>query len=342
MVHPELRQIHELLTVFLGESKNGYEDNVEQYQFPCPCCIDKYGPGEKRKFNLEVNIGGKQAFHCWKCSSEGESMQGSIQKLIRMYGNQQLVRDYRRNIKSLRDSDLYKLDFTPRDFSIDTQNVLEPELSLPPSFKFLNPNEIPPKKVMSYLTSRGIGWDVITKHKIGYTDFQEEDKKSSFRIILPSYDAFGELNYWTGRDYLNFPGRMRYDNAKTEKKNIIFNESLLQWDADITLVEGPFDHIVVPNSIPLLGKALGTDYKLYWELTTRANANVNIWLDSDAPESAKKVYSLLNHGRLHGKVRMIDSGSSKDPSEIYQEDGPKGIVQLLRSAKELPEISLIF
>ena len=100
-------------------------------------------------------------------------------------------------------------------------------------------------------------------------------------IIIPSYNALGELNYWVGRDYLppmrnehskvlngvsqiipHTYSRLKYDNPKVEKKNIIFNEEKIQWDADITLVEGPFDHIVVPNSVPLLGKALNKEYKL--------------------------------------------------------------------------------
>lgn len=341
MIHPEIRQIYDLLTVFLGEAKNGYEDNVEQYQFPCPCCVDKYGNGEKRKFNLEVNLGGKQVFHCWKCASEGEPMQGSIKKLIKLYGNFQLVRDYRRLIESLKTSDLYKLDFTNKDFNIDSENVLEPNLSLPPSFEFFSKKKTPPKKAMSYLVSRGIGWDIILKHKMGFTSFQEDDKKSSYRIVIPSYDAYGDLNYWTGRDYLGLPGRVKYDNPKVEKRNVIFNENLVQWDADITLVEGPFDHIVVPNSIPLLGKALNKEYKLYWEILSRAKAGINLWLDSDAYSTVKELYRFLNHGDLYDRIKYIPMTGDYDPSLVYQEFGKKGIIDSLRSAKKLNPLELL-
>ena len=76
----------------------------------------------------------------------------------------------------------------------------------------------------------------------------------------------GKLNYWTGRDFLGYDKRQKYFTPQVERKDIIFNEEKIQWDADVTLVEGPFDHIVVPNSIPLLGKVLKTDFKIYQEI----------------------------------------------------------------------------
>ena len=163
------------------------------------------------------------------------------------------------------------------------------------------------------MENRGIGWDIIEKYKIGYTE-KEEDinmKKYSYRVIIPSFNAFGDLNYWVGRDYLpksdKFPSRTKYANPKSEKKEIIFNEEKIQWDADITLVEGPFDHIVVPNSIPLLGKVLNKEFKLYWEIVKniKNNVNINIMLDNDAYDSVKKIYKELNHGDLYGKIRYI-------------------------------------
>jgi DNA primase len=174
---------------------------------------------------------------------------------------------------------------------------------------------------------------------LGYTSFQEEDKKSSYRIIIPSYDAYGELNYWVGRNYLPLD-RIKYDNPKVEKRDIIFNEEKVQWDADITLVEGAFDHIVVPNSIPLLGKALDTDYKLYWELVTRANANINIFLDADAFQTVKQVYKLLNHGRLYDRIRYIPVGGDEDPSSLFEKGGYKAIVEHLRNARQIDEVYL--
>lgn len=340
MITEEIKRLKSILDAILGEPKQELDDSL-QLEYPCPCCVEKYGNGEIRKYNLSISLL-KQKFNCWKCSSEGDDMHGSIVKLIKKYGNETLLSDYRNIIKSIRESELYKLNFSNDDFNIDTSIIEKEELKLPKDFKFFKKNEGYYYPAFKYLANRGIGWDIIEKYHLGYTAKSEDNKKSSFRVFIPSYDAFGELNYWVGRDYIPNSYRMKYDNPKLEKKDIIFNEGKIQWDADITLVEGPFDHIVVPNSIPLLGKALNQGYKLYWELLLKANANINIWLDNDIKDNGKEIYSLLNHGKLYGKIRYIYTDLGKDPSEIYQEYGYKGIIKSLQSAKLVPEYELFF
>ena len=341
----ELEKLYNILVVFLGEAKNGFDDNIFQYQFPCPKCVERDGWMESRKFNLEVNLQ-KQLFRCWKCDSVDEHMSGTIVKLIRMYGNDKLLQEYKDIIRTIRDSELYKLNFTSNDFNIDTSIIEKEDLKFPPSFRPFKEGKYYNKGAMRYLNERGIGWDIINRYGIGFTEKENDDKwrKSSYRIIIPSYNEYDELNYWVGRDYLpkkeGFT-RVKYDNPDAKKKEIIFNENKVQWDADITLVEGPFDHIVVPNSIPLLGKSLNKEYKLYWELITKANANVNIWLDNDIKDNGKEIYSLLNHGRLYGKLRYIYTNIGKDPSEIYQEYGYKGIGKCLQNAQIIPEYELL-
>lgn len=342
-MNQEIRRLYDILVEMLGESKTGYSDGQFEYEFACPCCVEKYGAGEVRKYNLSISLS-KQRMNCWKCSSEGEKTHGTVLKLIRMYGNDALLSSYMAAIRSIRESELYKLNFTSSDFNVDTTVVEKEELRLPESFKFFKKGEPYDVNAFNYLKNRGIGWDIIEKYKLGYTGFQEENKKQSFRVIIPSYNEYGELNYWVGRDYLSGKKytRMKYDNPKTEKKDIIFNEDKIQWDADITLVEGPFDHIVVPNSVPLLGKALNPNYKLYWDLITKCNAGVNLWLDDDVADGGREIYSLLNHGRLYGKIRRIDGYLGKDPSEIYEKYGHKGITNCLRTGEKIPEYELFY
>jgi hypothetical protein len=339
----EIRKIYDILVLILGESKSGFDNDNFQYQFPCPKCIERNGITEARKFNLELNIK-SQLFNCWSCSSIDEHMSGTIVKLIRMYGSEKLLQEYKEVIHQIRESELYKLNFGSNDFNIDTSIIEKEELKLPSSFKRFKKDGKNNWGAMKYLTKRGIGWDIIEKYKIGYTEKEEENKKGSFRVIIPSYSAIGELNYWVGRDYLpqndKYPSRVKYDNPKVEKRNIIFNEEKLQWDTDITLVEGPFDHIVVPNSVPLLGKALNKEYKLYWDLISKCNANVNIFLDGDAFSTVKELYSFLNHGRLYGKVRYIPVEGDEDPSSLYQKGGYKEIARHLSNAQQIDEVYL--
>ena len=340
----ELEKLYSILTVFLGESKSGYSDGQMQYQFPCPHCIEKYGYQEARKYNLEVSFTKGGVYQCWKCSSEGDDlMHGSIKKLIRLFGNEKLLQEYTSIMHSIRDSELYKLHL----YEFDNTIVERETVKLPHSFKLFEKDGKNNYVALKYLQNRGIGWDIIERFKIGYTLREEDDKmkKYSYRVIIPSYNSIGELNYWVGRDYLpknpKFE-RTKYSNPKAEKKEIIFNEDRIQWDADITLVEGAFDHIVVPNSIPLLGKALDKDYKLYWDIITKANAKVNIWLDNDIIDNGKNIYALLNHGRLYDKIRFIYTDLGKDPSEIYEKYGHKGIAKCLQNSKKILEYKLFY
>ena len=335
----ELNKIYSILESFLGESKSGFDGKNMQLQFPCPNCVEKYGKAEERKFNLEINLS-KQLFHCWKCADEGDEMHGSILKLIKLYGNEQLLKEYKEAIHSLRESKLYKLNFSDDDFNIDTKSVEIEDLKLPSSFKYIRKDKPLPKDVAKYLNSRGIGWDIIERYSMGYTEYTKDSFMPSYRIYIPSYDKYGDLNYWTGRDYLNRDKVVKYYNPKVERKNVIFNEEKVQWDADITLVEGPFDHIVVPNSIPLLGKVLNKEFKLYWEIVKNAKGNVNIWLDDDAFDSIKAIYKELNHGDLYNKIRFIKTDLGKDPSEIYEKYGYKGIVECLRTTQKIEEVLL--
>jgi hypothetical protein len=338
-MNQEIKKLYDILVEMLGESKSGYSDGQFEYEFPCPCCVEKYGTGEIRKYNLSISLS-KQKMNCWKCSSEGGETHGSIIKLIKRYGTPELLEQYKNTIRSIRESELYKLNFSSNEFNIDTSVVEREELKFPESFKYFDKKDWKAKKALKYLNERGIDWDIIEKYHLGYTSFQEEDKKSSYRIIIPSYDEYGELNYWVGRNYLPLD-RIKYDNPEVEKRDIIFNEEKVQWDADVTLVEGPFDHLVVPNSIPLLGKALNQGYKLYWDLLSKCNGNINIFLDADAKSTVYEIYKLLNHGRLYNKIRYIPVEGDEDPSSLYQKGGYKEIARHLRNAQQIEEVYLI-
>ena len=112
----------------------------------------------------------------------------------------------------------------------------------------------------------------------GYDVVVVDNFSNSKPIVL---DRLKEI---TGKDIKFY----ELDLCDKDKLKVVFDENKIEWDMDIVLVEGPFDHIVVPNSIPLLGKVLKTDFKLYQEIFTKANANIIVWLDGDAVEDVKK------------------------------------------------------
>ena len=336
MIITEAYKLKSLLDSFLGESKNDL-DETYQLQYPCPKCVANKGTKEIRKYNLEVNIL-KGVYSAWCCSQYDDEMHGSIMKLIKLFGNENILLEYKKTVYELQQSSLYKLSFNKEDFKIDFNVAERKEVELPSNFKLFNENEKNPKQALDYLFSRGITWDIIKKFHLGYTTFDKNALQTSLRIIIPSFNAYGELNFWVGRDYTNWKNRMKYLNPKIEKKDIIFNEEKIEWDADVTLVEGPFDHLVVPNSIPLLGKSLKSNDKLFYILREKCNANINIWLDSDALNDVKEMYRTLNHDKLYNRVFFISNKEDKDPSLIYEKYGNKGIIEHLKNVKQFKEI----
>lgn len=334
----EIDRLVAIMESFLGSSKNGASDTT-QTQFNCPRCAADKGIDKDNKYNLEVNFA-KNRFNCWACGGLHDEMHGSIQKLIKLYGNDNILNDYKREVYAIRQSKMYDLNFSKSDFDIDKTILASVELELPSTYKRFKKGEKTSQRALKYLFDRGIGWDIIEEYNLGYTDFEKEQKLLSTRIIIPSFNRFDELNYWVSRDYSGFWKKQKYMNPNIDKKDIIFNESKVQWDADITLVEGAFDHIVVPNSIPLLGKELKMDFEVYQAIFERCNANVNIFLDGDAFENVKVLYKRLNCGRLYNKIRYIPCNEELDPSKLYELGGKKAIINHLVNAKKFNEIYL--
>ena len=172
------------------------------------------------------------------------------------------------------------------------------------------------KKALDYLLKRNIGADLINKYNIGYAisgDYRG-------RIIFPSYDIDGEINYYVGRSYDTY-SRLKYKNPEVSKMEIIFNEGKINWDSNIYLVEGVFDHIAIPNSIPMLGKVLND--KLYTKLVENAECKVIIVLDSDAEKDAINLYRRLNSTSLRNRVYIIYMPERFDIADVHQKLGNK-------------------
>jgi hypothetical protein len=324
---------------FLGESKRGCSE-TGQIQYNCPACSanngDYHGDG---KYNLEINFK-KGKFQCWACADTND-MYGNIYKLIEQYGNSTILKQYKEEIKNIKNSDLYRI-------YLDNEDAIQEieEIALPKGYASLigKRNDKEYKEVYNYLNERKINDLLIEHYNIGCVITSPDNFRLNNRIIFPSYDKFNKLNFWTGRDYTDTTNnyRQKYENIEgITKIDIMFNEYLINWDADITLVEGPFDHIVVPNSIPLLGKPLKQHYYEYKELIKNAKQNINIFLDNDAYKNVIMNYKLLNVGNLYNRIRYIPCDTKMDPAKIYELEGYRGIARHLRNAQKIHELDLI-
>lgn len=333
----EYRELQDIFTSFLGEPK-GYITSQGQLQYNCPCCAENAGVDSDGKYNLEVNLRlGK--FHCWKCGSTN-SMKGNLPFLIKRYGNQTLLGRYRDVVEGMKNSGLYDLNmFTGSTFAVGEETFLE----LPKTFRKIDFSVNRKGKMVDYLLSRKITQETINKFNIGYTTWDEEKPIDRCRIIIPSYDENGFLNYWVGRDYTGYEKRQKYKNVDgVDKTGIVFFEDKIVWDADIVLTEGIFDALNIPNATPLLGKTLTRDNALFQSLYRKANANVIIAIDADTEISeVKRIYKQLNQGRLKGRIRYIRPQKGKDFGEVYEKYGKEGLIEELKNQNTFSEIELM-
>lgn len=324
----ELERIYGILESFLGASKQGgFVRDVFQYQFNCPYCADEKGYVDG-KYNLECNLQ-NLVFHCWSCNTSG-----SLSRIIKRYGGRIALNEYYELVKSLKASSMYELGENVERFSEKKR------IRLPKTYRKIDLKNCRDKFLISYLKKRKIGQFEIDKFRIGYTTWKEEDKNWAGRIIIPSYDEFGTLNYFVGRDYMpekpdSTFKRIKYKNCDADKKEIVFQEELIDFDADITLVEGALDCIYGPNTISMLGKTLTNDCELFKTLVERANARVIVCLDNDTQEyETMKICKLLEQTRLSGQIWYVRMDEYKDFGEAFEKNGVKGIVKVLRGAKK--------
>lgn len=331
-----MQRIYNILTGLLGESKQGYYDKgITQYQFNCPYCADEKGHIDG-KYNLEVSFSlGK--FHCWSCGSAGP-----ISKLIKSRGGRPLADEYFRIVNEVKEAKYFDLSmFQDREDIFKEQYV-----TLPENFRKIIIERCRDKALVAYLEKRGITQDIIDFYNIGYTPWSDTDKGWRNRIIIPSYNVAGELNYFTGRTYKENDRRPKYKNCDFDKNKIILHEDKIQWDADIYLVEGAIDCIYYPNSIALMGKFLNNKMEVYNKLYEKANAGIVICLDGDTViNEVKRIYRILDRGRLRGRISYIKLGTDKIPykdfGEIYEDRGRKGIISIMNEKEKFTEIDLL-
>ena len=278
----------ELLEEILGDHGLHYS-NRGQISFNCPVCDD-----DRNKHNLEINYI-SNVYKCWSCG-DIENTHGSLGKLFDKFGNK-------------KQKNLY---YILKPETVPVKEKKYKKLKLPESFTFFkDSHKIYPvrRQAYNYLQSRGITDEIIEKYGIGFCD-----KGSHIgRIVVPSYDKKGELNYYVARSW-DPHTKFKYKNPEAEKDKIIFNEKLIDWNKDIYLVEGVFDGFFLENSIPMLGKHMSE--MLFDKVYNNAKGNVIIALDGDAWNNAIKLYHELNGGELYEKIKIVKLPNDQDVCDL--------------------------
>ena len=278
-----------LLDILEQALGSAYRLKGDEVQFFCPHC-------NHRKRKLQVNLMNGKA-HCWVCNFAAHTIPQLLRKIN---ASKSLIKE------------ALKLTGDYKSYKKDKEEKTEWNVSLPDCFQPLwkKTNDILYKHAIKYLQSRNIGSREILRYGIGYCN----DSTYSGRIIIPSYDYKGKLNYFIARDM--FPNsKMKYKNPPMSKNVIIF-ELFINWKMPLVLVEGSFDAIAAKkNAIPLLGKFPSKE--LVKRLVVEKVKDIYIALDYDAKKDAIKLAEFLNE---FGITAYIVDINEKDPSELGFKD----------------------
>ena len=263
----------------------------------CPACSS-----DETKKKLSIRIDTDQC-HCWVCGLKSKS----LKPLLSKYFNNDLVKEYQRNFQS----DKVKI--------FDDELSEEPEeekIFLPEGFVFLagfKHKDPDIRECVRYIRSRG-----LSDRDLWYFRFGTCSRgRFRRRVIMPSFDSGGKLNYYVARA-IDADVKRKYINARVSKADVIFNEINIDWSQEITLVEGPFDLTKCDdNATCLLGSSFSQKSKLLQEIV-RNNTPVLLALDSDMKIKTQEYAKLLLSYGI--QIRILNLGSYNDVGEMSKAD----------------------
>lgn len=276
-----------LLEKILGKGKSTSGTNVA---FFSPFC-------SHHKPKLEINldtVNGKNPWHCWVSNEKGKTIYSLFKKLKvdkKFYDelNDCVDTTYKNFVKKDESTIQLPIEFKP------LANLNKSDLSIPQV-----------RHALIYLNSRKINVTDIKRYNIGICI----DGEYKNRIIVPSYDSNGNLNYFVSRAFLK-DEYIKYKNPKNSKSIVPF-ELYINWTLPVYLVEGVFDAIAVKfNTIPLLGKTLPEQVKK--KILEEKPPAVYVALDIDAKKDALRIVKAI---RNIGIPVYYVNLNEKDPSEI--------------------------
>ena len=299
---------NKVITALTNVLGNGVTLKGNEIAYYCPFC-------NHHKPKLQVNTE-TQKWHCWTCNSGGKKLTSLLRKL-----------DVDRKTISVIREIYGDSNWTPQQEDAETKVFI----SLPKEFislaeepKGFNPEY---KHALYYLTQRGIGIKDIIKYNIGYC----KEGLYSRRVIIPSYNSDGSLNYFISRSY--YPEeKMKYKNPPISK-NIICLESQINWNEPIILCEGVFDAITIKrNAIPLLGKF--PSKQLVEKIFMSGVSDIVISLDNDAMTEALKAGEYFRKQGINVKMMYL---KDKDAADM----GYEKFYEELKNTKEFSSEDLL-
>jgi DNA primase len=260
--------------------------------FRCPSC----GNSKKQKLVVKLDTG---QYHCWVCEVRG----ASISKLLK-------------GISAEAASRWDSVTGAHQRRFLD-EVVEAPKVEIPLGFKLLaeslESRDPDTRACIEYALGRGLGLREMWYFRLGCV----RRGRLSRRVIMPSFDSDGKLNYWTARS-IESDMIMKYMNPSIPRGEFIFNEINLDWRKEMTLVEGPFDLTKCDsNATAILGSNMSRKSSLF-QAIVRNKTPIILALDSDMPEKQHKWAKALSEFDV--EVKVLDLGGRKDVGEMTKEE----------------------
>lgn len=294
-----------LLDVYLGKGKRLTKGD---YAYYCPVCKHK-----NPKLMVNVISG---AYNCFTChpKTTGKTPVSLFKKIAAPSEAILEMKGYFVN------------DTTKIDVEKDIKPIIIPKEFI--SLSDSSDKSLDKRQASVYLKKRMVTDADIQKYNVGYC------KSGRYRnkVVVPSYDSNGRLNYFIARSYENDP-RQKIDAPPCNKSEIIGFEYYINWNIPVILCEGIFDAIAIKrNAIPLFGKTIPK--ALMIKLLQPQVKTIYLALDEDAiMESIDHAQRLIYLGK---EVYLIQL-HGKDPSEI----GFDGMIHYLHNAQPITDSSLL-
>lgn len=250
----------QLLESILGKGKSTSGNNIAFFS--------PFQSHYKPKLEIDINTtsSGENAWHCWISDKKGRSISSLFKQL-------NLPKERFEQLNRIIESSKYRVDVK----ETKTNQTIQLPAEYVPLWNKKNTPDY--KNAIHYLSTRGITIFDILKYRIGYCEAGEYSGK----IIIPSYDKDGQLNYFVSRAYYK-ADKFKHKNPKISK-DIIGFEMLINWNQPIILCEGSFDAIAIKrNAIPLFGKIIQP--ALQKKIIEERVKNIYICLDADALKNA--------------------------------------------------------
>jgi len=281
-----------------GQGCDVASNDTGEIRGTCPLC----GSSKRKPFCVQTDTG---VWICHSCNKRGGPMQLVLEVLDTDYPTalKRIVENF--SVFQPEESDPFDEDEEEWEDAKDNSVVIE----LPEKYKLLadNPDSILAQPVIRYAKSRGIGWDLIRRYRMGYV----ASGRFASRLIVPVYHL-GQLVTFVARDITD-TAELKVDTPPgNDQGAYCFNLDNIWGREEVIVTEGVFDALMLPEmAIATFGKKISVEQV---RLLMRSGAKtLTFCYDEDAIADA---YKFADKWSMTFRVKLIELPPNRDPNKL--------------------------